>query len=625
MPATQPRSGLSFLLIAATLLALAACASGPSGGGPASADRAERLERRGDHAGAARMYEQLAEGNAPPARIDYAQAAARAWLAANRADEAQRALDLTSADQATAAQRFEDALLRAQVGVARGQYTTAWQQISQVPEPGRAADASRLFQLRQQVALRAGQPIEAVRAEIARERVASNDAERARARRELLNDLRAAMEAGLRVNPASANEALVRGWLELAQIAVSAGRSPLDAPGAIDRWRARFPGHPGATIAPAEIINPGERPRATGPALAQVNGPIALLLPLSARQYTVPAALIRDGFQAALDRLPAADRPVLRVYDTGAMSVADALATAQADGAGFVVGPLTRQEVQEASERQPAGLPLLLLNTLDGPVSATSRLFQYALSPEDEARQIARQITGSGQRNAVVLAPAGEWGTRIATVFADELTRTGGSVVARGMYDLSRNDLTAALTSVLGVDAARARHRRLQQVTGSTLQFEVQPRPDVDAIFVAGYQPLALRQINPQLRFFNAGSLPAYITQDGLDAETNANRDLEGMRVLETPWALDTVGPVADLRAATQQSWGPQGARQSRYFAFGYDAATLAIELRRGGTGAWPLSGLTGRLQLSPDGRIERSLNWARMREGAVQPFDPAN
>jgi outer membrane PBP1 activator LpoA protein len=569
------------------------------------------------------MYEQLAEANPPPDRNDYAQDAARAWLAANRGDDAQRALALVV--DPTPAQRFEGTLLNAQVAVARGQYTAAWQQLSQLAEPARAGDATRLFQLRQQVALRAGQPVEAVRAEIARERVAASDAERTRARRELLADLRAAMEGGLRVNPGNANEALVRGWLELGQVAVSAGRSPLDAQASIDRWRARFPGHPGSTIAAADIINPGERAPAGSPVLAQVSGPIALLLPLSVRQYAAPAALIRDGFQAALDRLPAAERPVLRVYDTGTMPVATALSTAQAEGASFVVGPLTRQETQAAVEQHPAGLPLLLLNTLDGSGVVGSQLYQYALSPEDEARQIARQITGGGQHNAVVLAPAGEWGTRIATVFADELTRSGGAVVARGIYDLSRNDLTAALTGALGIDAARARHRRLQQVTGATLLFDAQPRPDVEAIFVAGYQPLALRQINPQLRFFNAGDVPAYITQDGVDADTNGNRDLEGMRLLETPWALDGVGPVADLRAATQQSWGPQGARQSRYFAFGYDAATLALELRRGGAGNWPLAGLTGRLQLLPEGRIERSLNWARLHEGVVQPFDPAN
>jgi outer membrane PBP1 activator LpoA protein len=609
------------LLGAALLALLAACASTTPGSGPASVDRAERLVRRGDHIAAAQMYERLAEGNAAPDRNDFAFAAARAWLAANRADDAQRALDLATADRAPA-QRFEGDLLAAEVGVARGQYAAAWRQISQVPEPARPADASRLYQLRQQVALRAGQPVEAVRAGIARDRLAATDADRARARRELLTDLRGAIDSGLRVDPAASNDPLVRGWLEIAQVAVSAGRSPLSAQSGIDRWRSRFPGHPAATIANSEIIALGERAApAGGAALAATTGPIALLLPVTGRQ-AAPAVLIRDGFQAALTRLPEAERPTLRVYDTGTLSVSAALLRAQEEGAAFIVGPLTRDEVRTAAEQRPAGLPLLLLNTLDASYPG-GQIYQYALSPEDEARQIARQIAGSGQRNAVVLAPAGEWGTRVASVFADELTRAGGAVLAQGNYDMARNDLTTTLTAVLGIDESRARQRRLQQVTGAVLEFEARPRPDIDAIFVAGYQPLALRQINPQLRFFNAGNVPAYITQDGMDGDSNSNRDLEGMRVLETPWALDSMGAVADLRTATQAGWAAQGPRQSRYFAFGYDAAMLAVELRRGTAASWPLAGLTGRLQLTPEGRVERSLNWARVREGAVEAFDP--
>ena len=109
-------------------------------------------------------------------------------------------------------------------------------------------------------------------------------------------------------------------------------------------------------------------------------------------------------------------------------------------------------------------------------------------------------------------------------------------------------------------------------------------------------------------------------------AQTDArgNRDLVGMRVLDMPWTLDTVGPVADLRTATEPSWSAAGLRQSRLFAFGYDAATLAIAIRRGRAN-WPLEGLTGRLNLTAEGRVERSLNWARLAtDGAVQPFDPA-
>ena len=77
------------MLVAVTLLG--SCQSVPQGSGPASAARAERLVRQGSHAEAARMYEDLAEANVAPARDEFARAATRAWLDANRADDAQHA------------------------------------------------------------------------------------------------------------------------------------------------------------------------------------------------------------------------------------------------------------------------------------------------------------------------------------------------------------------------------------------------------------------------------------------------------------------------------------------------------------------------------------------------------
>src|SRR5690606_10936149 len=96
----------------------------------------------------------------------------------------------------TQKQQFERELLRGEVAVARGQYAPAWQQVSKIAVPVAPADASRLYLLQQQVALRAGQAVEAVRAGIERERVAANDNERNRVRRDLLTDLRNAMERG---------------------------------------------------------------------------------------------------------------------------------------------------------------------------------------------------------------------------------------------------------------------------------------------------------------------------------------------------------------------------------------------------------------------------------------------
>lgn len=618
----RQRQHVTSTLFAAVLLALlAACQTTPSGPGPASGARAERLVRQGNHAEAARMYEDLATANPAPERDQFALAATRAWLDANRADDAQRALNLAGT-QLPAAQQFERELLQVEVAAARGQYQAAWQQVSQMREPARAQDASRLFYLRQQVGVRAGQPAAAVQAGIARERVAADDNGATRARRDLLHDLRGAIDRGLRVSPADSRDPMERGWIEIAQIASEAGRNPLGANAMIDRWRQRFPGHPASTIVVSEILDPASRPDAAGNRLSPVGGPVALLLPLADRR----AMQIREGFRAGAARLPDAGLADVRVYDTSAMPVAAALQRAVAEGAAFVVGPLLREEVQTAAEQRPSNVPMLLLNTLAGGGSAGAGTWQYALAPEDEARQIARHIAGSGGRNVVVLAPSGDWGPRVAAAFTDEFAHAGGRVLAEGIYSYGAgaNTIESTITLALGIDGSRARHQRVQQVAGTRLQFEPRPLPEIHAVFVAGWQPEALRQIRPFLRHYNAQDIPTYMTSDGVAVERTANRDLEGMRLLEMPWTLDSVGAAYDARLATEATWSRSGGlRDSRLFAFGYDAAMLAASLR-GGMVAWPLTGVTGRLSLAADGRIERQLNWARvLRDGNIVPADP--
>ena len=60
---------------------------------------------------------------------------------------------------------------------------------------------------------------------------------------------------------------------------------------------------------------------------------------------------MRDGFLTAYYQTAAGERPSVRIYDTGTISIADALAQASSAGANFIVGPLTREEVAEIGVR----------------------------------------------------------------------------------------------------------------------------------------------------------------------------------------------------------------------------------------------------------------------------------
>ncbi len=354
-------------------------------------------------------------------------------------------------------------------------------------------------------------------------------------------------------------------------------------------------------------------------ALPLTGGPqIALLLPLTGAQ-SAAAISVRDGFLSAYYSQPAADRPALRIYDTSQMSIATALNQATGDGAGLIVGPLTRAEAAAAAGYSGPRPPMLILNAITGAVPAGNALYQYALSPEEEARQVARRVVADGNRAGVALVPSGEWGQRVLAAFTQELNAAGGQLLDSASYDAGSTDYATAISQVLRINESESRNKRLESVLGTKLAFQPRRRGDVAFIFSPG-QAQAERLLRPQLKFYFAGDVPTYATADAFEPNTSANQDLDGLIFPDAPWMLG--GALVDgVRDATNAAWPSGGPRRSILFAFGFDAARLAIVLRAiptqsGNATSLSVDGLTGRLTIAADGHVLRELLWAQIRNG---------
>jgi outer membrane PBP1 activator LpoA protein len=348
---------------------------------------------------------------------------------------------------------------------------------------------------------------------------------------------------------------------------------------------------------------------------AQVLPHIALLLPVTGRT-TAAAVSVRDGFLAAYYQAAAAERLRVRIYDTGTLSVAEALARASSSGAELVVGPLTREEVIAAAQFAGARPPLLALNFLPPETPAPARFYQYALSPEDEARLVARRILADHHRRGIALVPAGDWGTRVLAAFRQELESGGGELIATATIDASRTDYSEAVTQTLGIAESQARHRRLEGVLGTKLQFEPRRRGDIGFIFCPAPANTE-RLLRPQLRFHFAGDIPTYATSSAFEPDVRANQDLDGLMFPDMPWMLG--GDLAEaVRTATREAWPNGGLQRSRLFAFGFDAYRLAVALRNT-RGDVSIDGLTGRLSFDPERRIRRELAWAQLHDGELR------
>jgi outer membrane PBP1 activator LpoA protein len=347
---------------------------------------------------------------------------------------------------------------------------------------------------------------------------------------------------------------------------------------------------------------------------------LALLLPVTGRNNAA-AVSVRDGFLAAYYQAPAAERLRLRIYDTGAASVAEALTRAAGSGAELIVGPLTREEVIAAAQFAGTRPPLLALNFLPPETPAPAQFYQYALSPEDEARLVARRILEDHHRRGVALVPAGDWGTRVLAAFRQELESGGGELISSATIDSSRTDYSQAVTQTLGISDSQARYRQLEGILGTKLQFEPRRRADIGFIFSPAPANTE-RLLRPQLRFHFAGDIPTYATSSAFEADVRANQDLDGLRFPDMPWMLG--GDLAEaVRAATRDAWPNGGLQRSRLFAFGFDAYRLAVALRNH-PGNINIEGLTGRLSFDPERRIRRELVWAQLHDGELRPLPAA-
>jgi outer membrane PBP1 activator LpoA protein len=311
----------------------------------------------------------------------------------------------------------------------------------------------------------------------------------------------------------------------------------------------------------------------------------------------------------------------VRVYDTAEMSAAEAISNAVQEGAELIVGPLTRDEVTAAADLAGSHPPILALNFLPAERPAPEAFYQFALSPEDEARQVARRMLADGRKRGIALVPTGDWGTRVLSAFEQELTAGGGLLLAHAVFDSAQTDYADEITQVLRISDSHARHRRLESILGTELQFEPRRRGDIEFIFAASPANIA-RLLRPQLRFHFAGDIPTYATSEAFEPDPTANEDMQGLMFPDMPWMLGGE-PADSVRAAARDAWPTGGPRRNRLFAFGYDAYRLATNLRGKNSAPVTLEGVTGRLSLDANRRVQRELAWAQFQNGQPRLLPP--
>jgi uncharacterized protein len=406
-------------------------------------------------------------------------------------------------------------------------------------------------------------------------------------------------------------------WFELASISKGYRYEPAKLKNAIDGWIQRYPEHPAYSSIAPQLINRSSE-------FVQRPSKIGLLLPLSGK-YKKSSTAIRDGFLAAWYM----DNPQLsevKIYDANSLNIRDVYQQAVADGVEYVVGPLEKEAVDQLANYGELPIKVLALNRQDviNEETVNNKLIQFALSPEDEAAQVAEAAMSDGHQLALVITPNIPWGDRIADAFKKRWLELGGGILEQRHFESSTKDFASPVKELLNIDSSEQRGKELRSKLGRKIHTVDRRREDADFIFTAAI-PGDARQLFPQFRFHRAGDLPVYSTSHIFTGivDSAKDTDLNGVMFIDMPWILDTTRQLSIIQDALNRNWSQEKSQYRRLYALGIDAYRLIPEMGRLSVEKNSyLIGETGDLTISSNNIVKRKLRRAQFVEGKPVPIN---
>ena len=599
------RAARSLTVLAALLVV--ACAPVQTTQQGEGASGAQKMSAMGDHVAASREYLDLAVQTSGDQRQRYLIFAAGELYLANDLAGAEKILAQVGTKIAPTNLEVW-AEVAAQLNLARRDPNAALAALNKVTSTDNKDSAMQILLLRSQALFQLENPAAAVANLVKREPMLRSNAEREDNHRLIWSGMQTTGSFITVESYQSAGDPTTAGWLQLGYIAYMNRASMGELRTSLQAWQTSNSQHPASGKLLNDVLN-------NLGALSNYPSNVAILLPLSGKQRMLGEA-IRDGYMAAHFALGQdTARPRIRIYDTARNGAVSAYQQAALNGAEFIVGPLLKNELVEIAELA-GDVAVLALNYAPENLQTPVGFYQFALSPEDEARAAANRAADEGMFNAVALVPDTDWGARVLEAFSDELDKRGGKLLAAQSYAIDTPDFSQSIREILLLDESYARRDRLAANIGKQLEFEPRRRQDVDLVFL-GANAATAKLLKPQLRFHYAGELPTFATSAVYQPGASNLSDMNGIIFPDIPWLLDPNQSVAEDQATLTRNWGAGATRTARFYAMGYDAYYLTAMLNgRSSKAAMLINGVTGQLRLDDNGQIHRELKWARIERG---------
>lgn len=614
----MPRRLISLWVMIVTLL-LAGCAGISEKAEEADpVAEAERLLASGQYREAAQAFNELARQAGGPQQNNFLLRTAAALARDDRLHKSRQILDSLQPDPRNQEQLFLLLLTEAHIALSERRARDALQILQ--PSPPQQVSHHHLadyHQLRAAAYTMLGNRLDTADALVKREPYLQNQG--------LIEDnQRAIWEALARMNERTlaqmrlaTGKGVLGGWMELVQISKAYQLDPEVLNRRVAEWRNSYPQHP-----VQDNLLKGLLERSQQDIIAPRR--IAVLLPFDSR-FGQAAEALRDGIIAAYYSRDRNSEQRIRFYDTGPdpETALAAYRRAVAEDSDFVIGPLNKESIERVVNENELDLPTLALN-YSREEDIPDRLYQFGLSPEEEARQVAERTWLDGHVNSAALIPAGPWGERVYQAFQQRWEQLGGKVIEVQQYNSQQQDFSTPIQAMLNIDESQRRARTLRLLLNRDIKFEPRRRQDMDFIFLAAY-PRQARQIRPQLKFYHAADVPVYATSHVFTGTLNQerDRDMDDLIFGDMPWVLAGSTTHRGLRPQIEQYISRAGNSLQRLYALGIDAYNIISALNT--LKAYPYErydGETGSLSLDPRQRINRQLTWVKFRSGRPVALD---
>ncbi len=577
----------------------------------AELDRAIELELMGDYVAAAALYQSLATRMPPPYRQDLQLQAVVNFLSAQDVESASWVLGQTDVVGLPAVFDLRKRMHTAELAIRAGQLEDAFLLLEEPVSEDASIDLQqRYYRQRARILRLKGNLLESARELEALDLLITDPSARLHNQQAILQTLTILTDGALRMfQPIPPG--IQGGWMALARIIKGYGGDPANTRILLRQWRARFPVHPAR-----QALLEGYHQRLQTQ-YRQLHH-LAVLLPQSGALAGAGAAL-RDGFMAAYYQLPLAKRPQLRFYDSSNAADTWPLYRQAVDaGADVVIGPLHKEAVLQLARAGELEVPVLALNQIPPQMGQPENLFQFGLSPEDEARQAAERAWQDGFSQALVIVPEGSWGERILNSFRERWETLGGILLEHQTYDAKGADFSQPVLTLLDIDESKRRRREITRVLIKNVKYEPRRRQDAEFVFFAA-KPQIARRIRPLLQFYHAADLPVYATSHIYAGNPDAkkDRDLEGVKFPDIPWLLASEKESRLSQDALAAAFPNAKHTYQRLYAMGIDSFNLLPHLNRLKVSPWEtLDGQTGNLYLDEINQVHRRLVWAQIRKG---------